>query len=169
MMEPTDPSSDNEPKNGGEQPPLWAGAYRPRRTPVLAAVSDILRLVPKVQAEDQAILERIADLLRTVWLAAFPNLGDRLLVEGLEAAASGEELREKARQALRRPRAPKVLVPLYPEERLAILELARHARVLGQYSPAIELYALRILAASLCASTSDRKRLRELSEGNPDA
>jgi hypothetical protein len=154
---------------GQEPQPIWAGAYRPRRTPLVAAVSDLLQRLPRVRPDDGAILERAADLLRTVWLAAFPNLSDRLLVEGLEAAASGEELREKARQALRRPRAPKVLVPLYPEERLAILELARHARVLGQYSPAIELYALRILAASLCASTSDRKRLRELSEGNPDA
>ena len=154
---------------GQEPQPLWAGAYRPRRTPLVAAVRDLLQRLPRVRPDDGAILERAADLLRTVWLAAFPNLSDRLLVEGLEAAASGEELREKARQALRRPRAPKVLVPLYPEERLAILELARHARVLGQYSPAIELYALRILAASLCASTSDRKRLRELSEGNPDA
>jgi len=168
-MEPMDPSSDNEPKNGGEQPPIWAGAYRPRRTPLVAAVSDLLQRLPRVRPDDDAILERAADLLRTVWLAAFPNLSDRLLVEGLEAAASAEELQEKARQDLRRPRAPKVLVPLYPEERLAILELARHARVLGQYSPAIELYALRILAASLCASTSDRKRLRELTEGNPDA
>ncbi|MFN3683149.1 MAG: hypothetical protein ACK41F_04350 [Fimbriimonadaceae bacterium] len=159
------------PEEGGDESPMpvWADSYRPRQTPLIAAICEIRGRLPGVRPDDRALLERTADLLRTVWTVAFANFSDRLLTDGPGEAASAEELRAQALQAVRRSDVPRVRVPLYPEERMAIVQLALHARVLGQYSPAIELYALRILAASLCATASDRKRLRELLDANPDA
>ncbi|MEJ5169404.1 MAG: hypothetical protein WHU10_00290 [Fimbriimonadales bacterium] len=165
-MSEEEPIPTAEPEESGTEP-LWAGAYRPRRTPLVEAVGDILARMPNMGEADLEFLEKLSTFLSKVWELAFPDLPTEVLVRGPESQEEIHALISRASES-GKGKDRRTRVALLPEERLAMVELARHARAFADYSPGVDFWSLKILAASLKAGPSDLERLRKLAELHPD-